>query len=134
LSLRQVKKNGFLRELGLKNKSIAARQNIEKRQLEELNNSVNQVYQNSDKPGLQSSPVEEPVYIEFEPVDTLKTIAEETGTSRDTVSKAIKIVKKAPEETVKKVRSGEMSINQVYTDHQTVKNAEKFADAVDKVA
>jgi len=42
----------------LENKSVAAKENIEKRQVEELNNFVNQDMQNSVKPVLGSPSIQ----------------------------------------------------------------------------
>ncbi len=47
-------------------------------------------------------------------VNTTKELAQIAGISVDTMSKIKKIEKKAPEEVKKKVKSGEMSINQAY--------------------
>lgn len=58
----------------------------------------------------------------FEPINITKELSKETGYSTDTVSKAIRIVKKAPEEVKEKLRTGELSINRVYQD---IKKEEK---------
>ena len=55
-------------------------------------------------------------------VDTKKELAKVAGVSHDTIAKVEKIEKMATPEVKQQLRSGEMSINQVY---QTIKRAEK---------
>jgi hypothetical protein len=113
-----LKLEDLFKQKGLENKSVAAKENIEKRQADELNNFVNQDKQNSAKPGLDSylvRPQHENKTNSFEklvekektvkqnsaksltknsPVETRKEIANFANTSHDTVMKVKKIKEK----------------------------------------
>jgi hypothetical protein len=75
-----------LKQKGLENKSIAAKENIEKRQNEEISNFVNQDKQISAQPDLNSSSIRPPN--EIEKINTRDGIANFANTSHDTVDKA----------------------------------------------
>jgi len=102
-----------LKQKGLENKSVAAKENIEKRQVDELNNCLNQDKQNSAKPVLDSYLVR-PQH-EIEKTNTRGEISKFANTSHGTVDKVKKIKEKAPEKVIQKLRSDEISINQAYT-------------------
>lgn len=76
---------------------------------EPINDSIEKL--ETDKDFLQKSAKS---LKEIVPIDTRKEIAKIAGTSHDTIAKVKKIEEKAPEEVKKKVKSGEMSINQAY--------------------
>jgi hypothetical protein len=84
----------MIEEKGKKNKKLAGELFGE--------NHPKEVCQNSDKPLEDKN--------EIEPVDTKKELAKLAGVSHDTIAKYKKIKEKSPDETIKKVKSGEMSL------------------------
>ena len=63
-------------------------------------------------------------------VDTRKELSKVASVSHDTITRVKKIEEKADEETKAKLRTGEISINQVYTD---IKKQEKKEEQRNKV-
>jgi flagellar motility protein MotE (MotC chaperone) len=63
-------------------------------------------------------------------IDTLKELSKVASVSHDTITRVKKIEEKADEETKAKLRTGEISINQVYTD---IKKQEKKEEQRNKV-
>jgi N6-adenosine-specific RNA methylase IME4 len=78
----------------------------EKAKQNQIRTAENRVCQKSDK----------------QEIDTKKELAKVANVSHDTIAKVKKIEEAAPEEVKQKLRTGEVSINQVYTD---IKKAEK---------
>jgi N6-adenosine-specific RNA methylase IME4 len=66
----------------------------------------------------------------IEKVDTKKELAKVANVSHDTIAKVKHIEAKAPEEIKEKLRSGEVSINQVY---QEIKKEEKKAERIELI-
>jgi hypothetical protein len=114
-----------LSKKGLENKSIAAKQNIEKRQYDELANSVNHVLPKLAKPDLDSSP-------KIDKIDTREEISKVSGISHGNIDKVKKIVEKAPEEVKQKLRSGDISINQAHKVVSMVQNDDKKDEILKK--
>ena len=67
---------------------------------------------------------------ESKPIDTRKELSKVASVSHDTITRVKKIEEKADEETKAKLRTGEISINQVYTD---IKKQEKKEEQRNKV-
>ena len=63
-------------------------------------------------------------------IDTRKELSKVASVSHDTITRVKKIEEKADEETKAKLRTGEISINQVYTD---IKKQEKKEEQRNKV-
>jgi hypothetical protein len=63
-------------------------------------------------------------------IDTKKELSKVASVSHDTITRVKKIEEKADEETKAKLRTGEISINQVYTD---IKKQEKKEEQRNKV-
>lgn len=75
-------------------------------------NSVKELSQNSAKPILDSCTK----------IDAREEVAKLSGVSHDTISKVEKILKMASPEEIEKARTGEVSVNQMYS---TIKRKEK---------
>ena len=62
--------------------------------------------------------------------DTREIISKKAQTSHDTIHKVEKILEKAPQEVIVKVRSGDESINKVFND---IKREEKRTEIIAKL-
>ena len=102
-----IKLKHFFQEKGLENKKNAGK-------LHGISdvNSVKELPQNSAKP-ISDSCVK---------IDAREEVAKLSGVSHDTISKVEKILETAPSEEIKKARTGEVSVNQMYS---TIKRKEK---------
>ena len=58
-------------------------------------------------------------------IDTKKELSKLAGVSHDTISRIEKIAKKAPDDVKTKLRAGEMSINEAYTQLKRVEKSQK---------
>lgn len=130
-----LKLEELLKKKGKENESNAAKQNIERRQAEELNNFVNQGLQNSANPDLDSrvnQSIAAPIKKEIEKINTREGVAKFANTSHDTVNKVKEIKNFAPTEVKndleKKIGSCDISINQAHKVVKMVKNDENAGD------
>ena len=58
-------------------------------------------------------------------IETRKELSKLAGVSHDTISRIEKIAKKAPDDVKTKLRAGEMSINEAYTQLKRVEKSQK---------
>ncbi|HEY3361030.1 MAG TPA: hypothetical protein VGK06_04165 [Methanosarcina sp.] len=123
-----LKKSEHLANKGKNNLSVNAENTHSKRFENDRSHFVNIPFQKSENPYLQS----EASKTKVEPVNTVKTIAKDTGTSVDTVAKVKKIVEKAPEEIKQKLRTGDISINQAHKVVSMVQNDDKKDEILKK--
>lgn len=102
-----VKLKHFFQEKGLDNKKNAGKVHG----ISDIN-SVKELPQNSAKPILDS----------YTKIDAREEVAKLSGVSHDTISRVEKILEIASPEEIEKARTGEVSVNQLYT---TIKRKEK---------
>ena len=69
---------------------------------------------------------------ESKPIDTRKELSKVASVSHDTITRVKKIEEKADEETKAKLRTGEISINQAYTDIKKELYKEKIQNRIEK--